>query len=786
MDFTSFNRPKCPPKKKGRSIFLKRNFWWMLFSGLCALMGSSTRAPSVLSSHPLPPVGSVLFLTLAVLSCAAAPMLFGFELNDHELGETRYPVRMSEVNAWFDGKHRTIPIQNYNMGWQSATTLGSHFQHIRQIWNNYSIPMVTWQPYPYDTWISPTPNDDIVENTKQNASYHNYIYEFTERLASFVNGNDGVPDTEDDRRVYLRFAPEMNGDWYPWGPRHVGDGQSINQTSASFVRLWNFVIGRVRGKITSARQLQVVWGPNARDIENAPRAEEYFPKAEFVDWVAITGYNWGSLFEVLSWMTPETIYDDMLRRVRAIAPRLSVMLYTASTDLRSVIVLDKKKAWLKSVLEYAHQHEVGAVIYRNSNEGTPPHHFAVMWDAADKEGVPGTDDFVSPLSGRLYKVFNILPPLIVNDSCIQMASTDNVRLIPDELFQRRIEQPSDASLVPTLIGVAGGLLAAAIVGFFLYNRLRMRAKKRRFEEAESMSLNCSMDCEYVAKEIIAESDTTKVVRVVPRDPKPGAASSGQEQAAKLVYATDEEQCARLQNEIDLTYRCQKIPHIVRLLNTDLSWKWSEPASTGNQEVTVAHSVNTDMAQNATLLMKYYKDGDLATYISKQQKPLPPKFVAQVACHIAEALSRIHTLRNGAILHRQVKPENVLLEDGNAFLSDFSSAVLLKSKPHSALPVTAWSAPETADGHGSTTATDVWGVGCLLFAMMTRSVKERERVVRDVVQDSGAVEAMRSNDELGQYAPELVDLMFLCLSLAPAQRPITAELHAKLQKISSQC
>ena len=52
----------------------------------------------------------------------------------------------------------------------------------------------------------------------------------------------------------------------------------------------------------------------------------------------------------------------------------------------------------------------------------------------------------------------------------------------------------------------------------------------------------------------------------------------------------------------------------------------------------------------------------------------------------------------------VKPDNVL-PDGAAFLSDFSSAVLLKSKPHSALPVTAWSAPDTADGHG-TTATDV--------------------------------------------------------------------------------
>jgi hypothetical protein len=137
--------------------------------------------------------------------------------------------------------------------------------------------MITWEPWkPVPTSLGPYAqyqpqpgyrNGDIAAGAQDS-----YIVQFARSLATF----HGV--------VYLRYAHEMNGYWYPWarGPRR-------------FVQAWRHVVGIFRE--TGARNVRFVWSVNPNLFE--PRAKWrrrlrlYWPGREYVDAVGSTMINFG-------------------------------------------------------------------------------------------------------------------------------------------------------------------------------------------------------------------------------------------------------------------------------------------------------------------------------------------------------------------------------------------------------------------------------------------------------------------------------------------------------------
>ena len=120
-----------------------------------------------------------------------------------------------------------------------------------------------------------------------------------------------------------------------------------------------------------------------------------------------------------------------------------------------------------------------------------------------------------------------------------------------------------------------------------------------------------------------------------------------------------------------------------------------------------------------LALDYVEGGSLKDRL-KITGALPPEEAARLVIQVCEGLDYAH---RAGVLHRDVKPDNVLLKaGGQALLTDFGLA-----KDMSASGLTSeglvigtpnYFAPETLDGGAASEKSDVYGVGLLLYECLT--------------------------------------------------------------------
>ena len=119
-----------------------------------------------------------------------------------------------------------------------------------------------------------------------------------------------------------------------------------------------------------------------------------------------------------------------------------------------------------------------------------------------------------------------------------------------------------------------------------------------------------------------------------------------------------------------------------------------------------------------LVMQFIPSITLAAVL-EQGGPLQPNEAAKVGAEVASALAAAHTV---GIVHRDVKPGNILIaEDGAALISDFGiaralgDATLTSSGMIHGTP--AYLAPEVARGSEANFASDVFSLGSTLYSAL---------------------------------------------------------------------
>lgn len=97
------------------------------------------------------------------------------------------------------------------------------------------------------------------------------------------------------RPVMVRFAHEMNGNWYPWGGVNLNTPGTTDGPS-KFVRAWRHVHDLFGAE--GASNVVWVWSPNWMSVptESWNAFTAYYPGDGYVDWVATDLYNWGNRY----------------------------------------------------------------------------------------------------------------------------------------------------------------------------------------------------------------------------------------------------------------------------------------------------------------------------------------------------------------------------------------------------------------------------------------------------------------------------------------------------------
>lgn len=195
-------------------------------------------------------------------------------------------------------------------------------------------------------------------------------------------------------------------------------------------------------------------------------------------------------------------------------------------------------------------------------------------------------------------------------------------------------------------------------------------------------------------------------------------------------------------------------------------------------VTLYDAALDDVDGDSYLVMELVPGSDLDTRL--REGPLDTTTTARVGAQVAEGLAAVHAQ---GIVHRDVKPANVLLEsDGeHVKLADFGIALLRDAArvtgTGTVIGTAAYIAPEQVLGREITGQADVYALGLMLLQSLTG-----ERPFPGTAVESAAARLTRG-PVIDQHLPTAWrTLLHVMTAQDPAERPTAAEAARRLRAL----
>ncbi|MDB5057630.1 MAG: celH [Chloroflexi bacterium] len=185
-------------------------------------------------------------------------------------------------------------------------------------------PMWTWLPDDY--------NQDGFQPRFRMRNIANGAYDPYIRRFALAAKNWGHP-------FLLRFAHEMNGNWYPWG---TGLGNQNGTTAADYVAAWRHVHDIFTN--LGASNVLWVWCANTAYTGSMSLAQVY-PGDSYVDWVALDGYNYGAAKDSAGWQSLYQVFGPSYAVLTALTSKPVII-----TEIGSAEAGGNKASWIKQGL----------------------------------------------------------------------------------------------------------------------------------------------------------------------------------------------------------------------------------------------------------------------------------------------------------------------------------------------------------------------------------------------------------------------------------------------------
>jgi eukaryotic-like serine/threonine-protein kinase len=181
-----------------------------------------------------------------------------------------------------------------------------------------------------------------------------------------------------------------------------------------------------------------------------------------------------------------------------------------------------------------------------------------------------------------------------------------------------------------------------------------------------------------------------------------------------------------------------------------------------------------------IVMEYVPCGDFKDMMERNG-PLPEAMLSRVGADVAAGLAHAH---ERGIVHRDVKPRNVLIDDrGSPKLADFGIARALDAttshnRGESYLGTAAYSSPEQLKGERVTAKSDVYSLGATLYhAAVGRQPFSGNSLEVANQHVSNAPEPPRARG--AKIGDDMEALILACLAKDPSRRPDAAHVRDRL-------
>jgi len=192
---------------------------------------------------------------------------------------------------------------------------------------------------------------------------------------------------------------------------------------------------------------------------------------------------------------------------------------------------------------------------------------------------------------------------------------------------------------------------------------------------------------------------------------------------------------------------------------------------------VAPVIDADVDGDTPYIVTRYVPGPALDEHVEQRGPLPPADLHRVAAGLAEALEVIHA---ADVVHRDVKPGNVLLVDGDPVLIDFGIAHVVDdvrlTSTGLVMGTPGYLAPEVVSGDDVTDATDWWGWAATTAFAATGTPPFGRGAMSAVLARVAAGEP-----DLRAVDPRIEPLLYAALSPRPHERPHQDEVVRGLEQ-----
>jgi len=173
------------------------------------------------------------------------------------------------------------------------------------------------------------------------------------------------------------------------------------------------------------------------------------------------------------------------------------------------------------------------------------------------------------------------------------------------------------------------------------------------------------------------------------------------------------------------------------------------------------------------VMPFVQGESLADRLERESQ-LPVEDAIQIAREVAEALDYAH--RNG-VIHRDVKPANILLEEGHALLMDFGIAQARASADETrltgmgmSLGTPAYMSPEQISGGSAVDGrSDQYALACVLYEMLAGNPPFTGSDIQTVMRQHLAAEALKVTGARAAVPGGVAKAVHRAMAKGPADR-----------------